>query len=104
MLLAVSLWVLVGGGVACLERGSRTGRPSDSRYVLILDLMEEVKETPCDRGPDERTERGKHTKRCQSNSEFEEMALLMSLLSPEAKQGRVALGMQWIGWLTDLRD
>jgi len=82
MFLARSLWVLVGGGVACLEEASGTGRQSDSRYVLILDLMEEVKETPCDRGPDERTERGKHTKRCQSNGEFEEMALLMSLISP----------------------
>ena len=101
MLLAGSLWVLVDGGVACLERASGTGRPYDSRYVLILDLMEEVKETPCDRGPDERTERGKHTKRCQSNSEFEEMALLMSFLSPEAKEERVALGMWWIGWLTE---
>jgi len=38
------------GGVACLEEASGTGRPSDSRYVLILDLMEEVKETPCDWG------------------------------------------------------
>jgi len=28
------------------------------------------------------------------------MALLMSLLSPEAKEERAALGMQWIGWLT----
>ena len=32
------------------------------------------------------------------------MALLMSLLSPEAKEGRAALGMRWIEWLTDLRD
>jgi len=45
MLLAGSLWVLVGGGVACLERASGTGRPSDLTYVLILDLTEEVKET-----------------------------------------------------------
>ena len=66
--------------------------------------MEEVKETPCDRGSDERNERGKHTKWCQSNSEFEEMALLISLLSPEAKEGCAVLGMRWIGWLTDLRD
>ena len=44
---------------------SGTGRPADSRYGLSLDLMEEVKETLSDRGPDERTERGKHTKRCQ---------------------------------------
>ena len=50
MFLAGSLWILVGGGVACLEEASGTGRPSDSRYVLILDLMEELKETPCDRG------------------------------------------------------
>ena len=51
MFLAGSWWV------ACLERASGTGRPADSRYMLILDLMEELKETPCDRGPDERTER-----------------------------------------------
>jgi len=42
--------ILVGGGVACLEEASGTDRPSDSRYVLILHLMEEVKETPYDRG------------------------------------------------------
>jgi len=62
MSLAASLWVVVGGGAACLERASGTGSQVDSRNVLILDLMEEVKETPCDQGPDERTERGKHTK------------------------------------------
>jgi len=65
--------------------------------------MEEAKITPCDRGPDERTEKGKHTKRCQSSSEFEELALLMSLLSPESKEGHASLGMRWIGWLTVLR-
>jgi len=32
------------------------------------------------------------------------MALLISLLSPEAKEGGAALEMRWIGWLTDLRD
>ena len=32
------------------------------------------------------------------------MALLMSLLSPEAKEGRAPLGMPWMGWLQDLRD
>ena len=32
------------------------------------------------------------------------MALLTSLLIPEAKEGRAALGMRWIGWSTDLRD
>jgi len=56
MFLARSWW----GSLS--KEASGTGRPSDSRYALILDLMEEVKETPCDRGPDERTERGKHTK------------------------------------------
>ena len=64
MFLAGSWWVVVGGGVACLEVASGTGRPADSRYVLILDLMEKVKKTPCDRGLDARTERGKHIKRC----------------------------------------
>jgi len=43
MFLAGSLWVVVGGGVAYLEGASGTGRPAYSRYVLILDLMEEVK-------------------------------------------------------------
>jgi len=43
---------LVGSGVACPQEDSGTGRPSDSRYVLIIDLVEEVKETACDRGPD----------------------------------------------------
>ena len=77
---------MVVGEVACLEGASGTGRPADLRYVSILDLMEEVKETPCDRGPDERTEWGKHNKRCQSNSDFEEMALLISLQSPRGKR------------------
>ena len=60
-----------------------------------------VREIPLGPGPDDRTERGKHSRRCQSSSAFEDMALLMSLLSPEAKEGRVLLGM---GWLQDLRD
>ena len=71
---------------------------------LILDMMEEVKKTPCDQGPDERTERGKHTRQCQSSGELEEMALLVSLLSLAAKEGCATLGMRWIGWSTDLRD
>jgi len=55
-------WVFVGFGwwVACLEEVG-TVRPSDSRYALIFDLMEEVKEAPRDRWPDERTERGNIT-------------------------------------------
>jgi len=65
-------------------------------------LTEKVKEILCDR--EERTEKEKHTKRCQSNNEFEQMALLISLPSPEAKEGHAALGMRWIEWLTDLRD
>ena len=54
MFLTGSIWifVLVGSGVACPQKDSGTGRPSDSRYVLIIDLVEEVKETACDRGPD----------------------------------------------------
>ena len=47
---------------------------------------------------------GKHSRRCQFSSAFEDMALLMSLLSPEAKEGRAPLGMWWMGWLRDLRD
>jgi len=34
MFLAGSLWGLLGGGVACLEEASGTGRPSDSRYAF----------------------------------------------------------------------
>jgi len=63
--------------------------------------MELVREIPLGSRPDDRTERGKHSRRCQSSSAFEDMALLMSLLSPEAKKGRAPLGM---GWLWDLRD
>jgi len=37
-------------------------------------------------------------------NKFEEIALLMSLLSPEAKERRAALGMRWLGRLTCLRD
>jgi len=44
--------------------------------------------------------RGKHSRHCQSSSVFEDMALLISLLSPKAKEGRAPLGM---GWLWDLR-
>jgi len=103
MFLAGSLWVLVGGGVACLKKAS--DRQAICFKVCVNSWFNgKVKKTPCDRGPDESTERGKHTKRCQSNSEFEEIALFMSLLSPEAKEGCSAMGMQWIGWLTDLRD
>ena len=43
MFLTGSLWSLVGGGFACLKAASGSGRPSNSRYALILDLMEEVK-------------------------------------------------------------
>jgi len=32
------------------------------------------------------------------------MASLISLLSPEAKEGRAPLRMRWMGWLRDLRD
>ena len=80
----------------CLEEASGTGRSFDTMYALIPDLMKEVKKTPCDWGPNERTDRGNHTKRCQSSSEFEEMTFLINLLSPEAKEGRVALGMRWV--------
>jgi len=98
------LWALFGCGVACLGETSSFGRLSDSRYVLILDFMELVREIPLGPGPGDRTERGKHSRRCQSSSAFEDMALLVSLLSPEAKEGHVPLGMRWMGWLRDLRD
>jgi len=65
--------------------------------------METVEEISSDSGPDDSTDRGKHCMRCQSNREFEDMALLMSLLSLEAKEER-ALGMRWMRWLRDLRD
>ena len=91
--MAGSLWALFGCGVACLGETSGFGRLSDSRYVLIHDFMELVREIPLGLGPDDRTERGKHSRHCQSSSAFEDMALLMSLLSPEAKEGRAPLGM-----------
>ena len=69
--------------------------------MLILDFMELVREIPLGPGPDDRTERGKHSRCCQSSSAFEDVALLMSLLSPEAKEGRDPLRM---GWLRVLRD
>jgi len=58
--------------------------------------METVKEISSDSGLDDSTDRGKHGMRCQSNREFEDMALSMSLLSLEAKEER-ALGMRWMG-------
>jgi len=57
---AGSLWALFGCGVACLGETLGFGRLSDSRYVLILDFMELVREIPLDPGPDDRMERGKH--------------------------------------------
>ena len=90
--MAGSLWALFGCGVACLGETLGFGRLSDSRYVL----MELVREIPLGPGPDDRTERGKHSRRCQSSSAFKDMALLMSLLSPEAKEGRAPLGMGWL--------
>ena len=98
---AGSLWALFGCKVACLGETSGFGRLSDSRYVLILDIMELVREIPLGSEPDDRTERGKHSRCCQSSSAFEDMALLISLLSPKVKEGRVPLRM---GWLQDLRD
>jgi len=101
---AGSLRALFGCEVACLGETSGFGSLSDSRYVLILDFVELVREIPLGSGPDDRTERGKHSRRCQSSSAFEDMALLMNLLNPEAKKGRAPLGMRWMGWLWDLRD
>jgi len=95
---AGSLRALFGCGVACLGETSGFWRLSDSRYVLIFfDFMQLVREIPLCPGPDDRTERGKHSRRCQSSSAFEDMALLMNLLSPEAKEGRAPLGIRWMG-------
>jgi len=52
------LWALFGCGVACLRETSGFGRLSDSRYVLMLDFMELVREIPLGPGPGDRTERG----------------------------------------------
>ena len=95
--MAGSLWALFGYEVACLGETSGFERLSDSRYALILDFMELVREIPLGSGPDDRTGRGKHSRRCQSSSVFDGMALLMGLLSPEAKAGRAPLGMRWMG-------
>jgi len=54
---AVSLWALFDCGVACLGEALGLGRLSDSRYALILDFMELVKEIPLGPGPDDKTER-----------------------------------------------
>jgi len=93
---AGSLWALFSCEVACLGETSVFGRLSDSRYVLILDFMELVREIPLGSGPDDTTERGKHSRRCQSSSAFEDMAVLMSVLSPEAKKGVLPWGCG--GW------
>ena len=77
---------LVSCGVACLGEASGFERLSDSRYVLIPDLIEAVKEIPFDPEPDARMERGEHSIHCQSSSVFEEMALLISLLSPNTTE------------------
>jgi len=91
MFVAGSLWLLFSCGAACLGEASGLGRLSDSRYALILDFMEVVKEIPFGPGPDDKTESGKHSKRCRSSSVFEDMALLMSLLRPKAR-GACSLG------------
>jgi len=69
---AGSLWTLFGCEVACLGETSGFGRLSNSRYVLIVDFMELVREIPLGSGPDDRTEKGKHSRRCQSSSAFED--------------------------------
>ena len=53
----------VGCGVACLGETSGLGSLSDSRYVLILDIMELVREIPLGAGPDDIMQRGKHSRR-----------------------------------------
>jgi len=81
---------VLGGGVACLETASGSGRQSDSSYVSILDLIEEVKETLFDLGPDERTERGKHIMRCQLNKDLYHGAVhLYVLVSVKIKENHV---------------
>ena len=61
---AGSLWALFRCGVACLGETSGFGRLSDSRYVLFLDFMEQVREIPMSPRPDDRAERGRHSRRC----------------------------------------
>ena len=75
---AGSLWALFGCGV-CLGKTSGFARLSDSRYVLILDFMELVREIPLGPRPDDRMERGKHSRRCQSSSAFEALLMLLWL-------------------------
>ena len=50
---AGSLWALFGCGVACLGEISGFGKLLDSRYALILDFTELVKEIPVGPGPDD---------------------------------------------------
>jgi len=53
--------------------GRGFGRLLGSRYALILDFMETVKEIPFGPGPDDKTESGKHSRHCQSSSVFEDI-------------------------------
>ena len=55
---AGSLWALFGCEDACVGETSGFGMLSDSRYVLIHDFMELVREIPLGSGPDDRAERG----------------------------------------------
>jgi len=76
---------LVDGGVACLGAASGLDRQSDLRHTLYLVLIEKVKGNAVRSGPDKGTKKGKNIIHCQPNNVFEEMALLMSLLSPEER-------------------
>jgi len=80
MFVAGSLWGLFGCGVAYLGGASDFRRLSDSRYALILDCIEAIKEIIFGTGPDDRMERGslmtgrrgrKHSILLQSSRVFE---------------------------------
>ena len=73
---AGSLWALFGCGVACLGNTSGFGSLSDSRYVLIHDFMELVREIPLGPRPDDSREKGKHSRRYQFSGAFEDRTLV----------------------------
>jgi len=57
-------------------RGFRLREAVSFQVVLILDFVEMVREIPLGSGPVDRKERGKHSRRCQSSSAFEDVAFI----------------------------
>ena len=77
---------MVDSGVACLGAASGLDRQSDFRHALSLVLIGKVKGNAVRSGPDKGIKKGNNIIHCQPNNVFEEMALLMSLLSPKGRE------------------